>query len=150
MDNLVQMNQQLQQKIEVLEQQTLPWVLTDDQRKKLAESLANVPPGETYELSIEALSNCNGCVVYTQDLVSTWESLPHWKVETAINFGLNPRLTGVFFGVDPSVCPSGEIQLITKALNTAGINHELRSVNAKGADGKIVSFPCRIVVGNKP
>jgi hypothetical protein len=91
-DSLVQTNQQLQQKIVALEQQALPRVLTDDQKKRLREVLDTVPPGNRYKLKIHTIAGCSECSAFTNDLAVVWTKVPGWEVSGTVDFNLDPDL----------------------------------------------------------
>jgi hypothetical protein len=132
----------------LVEERLRPRTLTDNQKKKLTEALSNVPSGEMYQLYMQISSSCNGCSIYTEDMLVAWNAAPGWKTQLNTQFGWNPRFDGVIFGFDLSKCPSDEVRLIKEALKSAGIDHEVHAFSEE--EKKSISAPCGIFVGNRP
>lgn len=144
-ESLTQTNQELQQKVAALEQQSSSRVLTDEQKKKLKDVLSEIPPGVTYKVDFNVgLTSCFDCPGYMGDLVNAWNEVPGWKANGVTHFGLNPRLVGVVVVTDAENCPPEELRLVMSALRTAGIQHE--GMPAKGQLGS----ECAVAIGSKP
>ena len=132
----------------LVEERLRPRALTDTQKKKLVETLREVPLEKMYKLSIQVIAGCSECSGYADDLIAAWKDVAGWSVQGTTNFSLKPRLTGIVVGVDPAECPREEIQLIKKAFIAAEIDGEFVAFNDD--DKKTLAVPCTIIVGNKP
>lgn len=145
-DSLTQTNQQLQQKVTALEQQSLPRILTDEQKKKLTEALSKVPLGSNYRLLFLAISGCEECSGYMEELWTIWSKAPGWKVLRTTTSDTIPGAIGLFVPVGKEGCPSEELHLVMSALDVTGIQYGQGSTNVVLGSGP----GCYVLVGRKP